>query len=305
MTNGVVLRGSSQVDRPIVDAQGLGTAITVTLCDTATRLEDLEIVNGFGAGFGGGLSLLASPIGVHRCRFVGNVSFQGGAVGGDDSAFSLTSCEFVGNSATQTGGAIAITDLPSPTISGCRFTDNSALAGGAIAVRNGCVPAISLCIMEANDANQGAAIWYDFFSAGSVTGCTIVFNTALAASGGSLFFSGFSAPILTSNIVAFGASGGAAFVSGGANPIFGCNDVFANTGGNTFVGAVDLGTNFSDDPLFCDGPGGDYSLQPNSPCLSAPNCGPVGALGIGSCGAVPVNVTLETTTWGSLKAMYR
>lgn len=81
------------------------------------------------------------------------------------------------------------------------------------------------------------------------------------------------------------------------------NDVVGNISPNIPVSPGDL--NFFLDPQFCGVPGsGNYYLKSTSPCL--PENNPYGAplsigpLGIG-CGAV----SIETTTWGAIKAMYQ
>jgi parallel beta-helix repeat protein len=65
---------------------------------------------------------------------------------------------------------------------------------------------------------------------------------------------------------------------------FGCNDWYGNLVGQV-QGRPFSGTEFSVDPQFCDGPGGDLHLNAASPVLSWPGCGPIGALGAG-CGSV-------------------
>ena len=54
--------------------------------------------------------------------------------------------------------------------------------------------------------------------------------------------------------------------------------------------------NFSADPLFCDAPHGDCTLDEASPCLDAPGCGLVGAQGRG-CGTSASSLV----TWGRIK----
>jgi hypothetical protein len=105
--------------------------------------------------------------------------------------------------------------------------------------------------------------------------------------------------------LAFAHSGGAVFAAPGSSPTYGCNDVFANAGGDSLSGGINEGTNFSADPMFCDAQSEDFSLHPSSPCLSAGECGLVGALGVGPCSANSVSVVLKTASWGSLKSHYR
>jgi hypothetical protein len=65
-----------------------------------------------------------------------------------------------------------------------------------------------------------------------------------------------------------------------------CNDVWSNGScpDSNYVGIGDqtgLNSNICLDPLFCFAEGADYTLHANSPCLDAPGCGQIGALGPG------------------------
>ena len=86
---------------------------------------------------------------------------------------------------------------------------------------------------------------------------------------------------LERTIVAFSTQGAAAM--GLPNFTLTCCDVFGNAGGD-YVGCIasEAGTsgNFSLDPRFHDEAAGDLRLHCSSPCLSAPSCGLVGALGL-------------------------
>jgi predicted outer membrane repeat protein len=304
MKNGVVLRGSDLENPPVVDAQGSGVPITAENCGPSTQVEDFIFRNGVGSGFGGGARIAGSSLTMQRCRFENNTAMHGGGVGGD-GAFFLNECIFEGNHATDTGGGIAVTDLPSPTIVSCRLSSNTASTGGAIAVRNGCTPSIQTTILDENTADQGAAIWWDFLAGGTIELCTIVENTALALQGGALSCSPLSTPLINRTILAFNAGGGAANIAPGSTATFGCNDIFGNADGDSIDGGIDLGTNISVDPLFCDASDDDYSLQASSPCLMAGECGLIGALGAGPCVASAANSPLELLSWGALKARYR
>jgi predicted outer membrane repeat protein len=287
-----------------VDAQSLGVAIKATNCGNTTQVKDVIFRNGFGIAFGGGAQIVSSSLTFERCRFENNTAMHGGGAGGD-GAFYLNACIFDGNHATDTGGAVACTDLPSPTISGCRMSANTAMSGGAIAVRNGCAPAITTAILDENTADHGAAIWWDFFAGGTFERCTVVENTALALLGGALACSPLSSPLVTRTIVAFNTAGGATNLEAGSSATLGCNDLFGNAGGNSIAGSIDLGTNIFLDPLFCNAAGEDYSLQGSSPCLLGGTCGLIGAVGVGPCLVVAAEPLTQLLSWGSLKARYR
>jgi hypothetical protein len=305
MVDGVALLAALPGDRPVIDGSGAGPVVTVVACGSATRIRGFTIRNGSTAASGGGARIVASSVAIEDCLFQGNSAVHGGGVSGEASAFTLDGCEFHDNLAIETGGAISVTSVPSPAISGCELAGNEALVGGAIAVRNGCEPVIDLSVFAANQADQGAALWWDFLTGGTLTSCTLVAHAALTAQGGTLWFNAISAPFVGGNIVAFGTGGGAVFAVAGNSATLGCNDVFGNAGGDLLDGVVDLGTNFSADPLFCDAAAGDYTLQPGSPCLPGGPCGLVGALGAGNCGIVSAGAQIDATSWSRIKARYR
>jgi hypothetical protein len=106
--------------------------------------------------------------------------------------------------------------------------------------------------------------------------------------------------VLENNV--FSSSEGASAVrlsSGTVEPS--CNVYWDNALGNTQN--FDLGpTDRIIDPLYCDPDQDDLTVSSLSPCLpeNSLGCGFIGALGEG-CGAVSV----ESTTWGQIKARFR
>lgn len=119
-----------------------------------------------------------------------------------------------------------------------------------------------------------------------------VFENCLLLGGEVAFPSSFTACIIMSNLGMF-AVGSTVLSSDVLGPVYPGIDVSS------------ANINFSLDPQFCGLPGsGNYFLRSTSPCLpeNNPYGAPVlvGPLGLG-CGAV----SIETRTWGSIKAMYR
>jgi hypothetical protein len=74
-----------------------------------------------------------------------------------------------------------------------------------------------------------------------------------------------------------------------------CTDLFDNAGGNDICPSIDLGGNFSADPLFCDAAAGDFTLAADSPCApeqSPTGCDLIGArpVGCAAAGVAPGSV---------------
>ena len=80
-----------------------------------------------------------------------------------------------------------------------------------------------------------------------------------------------------------------------------CNLYWANAGGNFGIWTPSSTGRHRGSPLLR--PGAlDFTVRDDSPCLNppTPSCAPIGALGAG-CGGVSV----EPTSFGRIKAMYR
>jgi hypothetical protein len=91
--------------------------------------------------------------------------------------------------------------------------------------------------------------------------------------------------------------------AGGVTPLIRNNLAWQNVGGH---GVGDCATwwqsdgNIVADPYFCSPMSGDYSLAQNSPAFTH-EAGPLGAFHLPGCGPVSV----ERTTWGRIKTLYK
>jgi hypothetical protein len=109
------------------------------------------------------------------------------------------------------------------------------------------------------------------------------------------------------NNIVVGSTGGVATYNQNSTTIIlsDCNSFWENEGGNYEGGTSpwpQAATDFFADPLFCSPADLDFTLDASSPCApdSPQGCGLVGALNV-ACGIISV----ERSSWGSIKALYR
>lgn len=170
---------------------------------------------------------------------------------------------------------------------------NAANLGGGGSVAGTANLTLRNCVLSGNSATLfGGALNVQQVTTGAISGNTIAGNSG-GLGGGGLYLNSCS-PAVSRNLIALN-TGGATFANGihanAAAPALSCNDVWSNDGANYGGVADPTGTNgnVSVDPRFCGGPGGEYALAANSPCLPASSggCDLIGALGQG-CGPVAV-----------------
>ena len=297
----------------------------------ASSLMNLTITGAY-YGSGAAVACYYSSPSITNCYLTANTATAAG--GGIDMVFSgavITCCFFTGNSAASAGGAIYM-EMSTPTISGCVFSANtSGYTGGGIYC-HGETPILGHCMFLKNSAVRGGGMYLDGSCTASITNCTFWNNKATQVGGGmeclgasptitdctfaadssgyggaAINLGGSDAPGLSNTLIAFSKTGSAIQCDppGGSIGLM-CCDIYGNEGGDwTGCLAVHAGLNgnFSSDPLFCDLPTGNLTVETCSPCLDGANtCGvDIGSRVSGcSCGEAT-----EPTTWGSIKAMYR
>ncbi|MFH1680423.1 MAG: C10 family peptidase [Candidatus Eisenbacteria bacterium] len=249
------------------------------------------------ASSGGGLYMVCSRSVVIGCTFSGNTARASTAQGGGASVNGYSPrfayCTFSGDSAVGTGpapmsygGGMYFSVDSFSVLTRCTFLDNRA-AGGAINQGGGLYwtqpgAKIADCVFGSNGASgtysSGGAL---YCGGGAIASCTFSGNTSTGSascSGASIHGGNLD---LENTIIAFGDGCEPVTCTGAA---IACCDVFGNGGGD-YVGCIagqnGLNGNFSEDPLFCDAGNRDYTIDCGSPCLDAPGCGRVGALGPG------------------------
>jgi hypothetical protein len=269
-------------------------------------VTDCDFTYNYNERYGGGAfcDSTSSPV-FTNCTFTGNVcNSGGGAHARGNSAPSFAGCVFTGNSCTYGGGAV---DVESATASfeTCDFLGNAAKWGGAVYCYGHTT--FAGCLFVANEAqgsgSEGGAVVCDSEDS-EFTSCTFSDNSTEDV-GGAAIHCWDANPTIDNCIVAFSIGGpGVGCDTGSENPILSCCDLYGNSGGD-WVGCIadqdGVRDNIAEDPLFCDRPGDDFTIDATSGCAAAHSggCGLIGALGVGCDSPV------EETSWGAIKSMYR
>lgn len=189
-------------------------------------------------------------------------------------------CLFDGNQSGAGGGIFC--EYSSPTVEACTFTGNTAKANGGGILCKGSSPIIEDCTFYGNSSG---------------------------GDGAGVHGRNNSSPGIVKTIISFSTSGDAVHCEPGSSVSLSCSNLYGNAGGDWVdcaAGQSGTNGNFSQDPLFCDAPGGDLSLHGNSPCAPGNHpdsyaCGLIGAHGV-DCGST---TAVEVTDWGGIKSLFR
>ena len=263
-------------------------------------------------GFGGGMAVHMARATVTSCEFISNTATgEDAGIGGgvycyneDDNwgpCSSFDDCTFTGNCGHQ-GGGMCCQNTSAP-ITSCTFIGNSAWVGGGAHLSSHPGP-FSDCVVVENIA-EGYGGGLSLGSNTSVaTNATVARNVAPNGSGVSC--SANSEPRILNSIIAFNEPSAGVWYSESVGLLtILCCDIYGNAGGDwvgCIEGLVGVDGNLCADPLFCGAESGDFSIDSTSPCAPAngPECGLIGALGVG-CETTAV----RPATWGAIKSMYR
>lgn len=178
---------------------------------------------------------------------------------------------------------------------------SSAGSGGAINLSNVNNGLIEFCTFAFDSSVNNRAGAIDLaFSNCSIRSCT--FDRCYARFGSSALRASAVTGTFDANVVSNCSGSPALRRSGGAFPPS-CNVLWGNSGGDFEGEWLPSPTDIFSDPLYCFAPSiEDWSVDANSPCVPPGSgvCGSIGAWGVG-CGAV----SIESESWGKIKALYR
>ncbi len=227
-------------------------------------------------------------LGLHGITITGGYHDMGGAVAlWGELGVEIDNCIFVGNTATENGGAIGVY-AALPEIRNCRFEGNHAPRGGAFALENGGLR-MSGTTFSDNIANmEGGALYLRHAYADTVVSCTFAHNEAPRGAGVSLETASATADAFDNCIFAFNRVGESIHWLAKGTLVLSCCDIFGNEGGD-WIGELseqeNQRGNLRVDPVFCAEatPGQPHTLAEGSPCRpeANPACGLIGAWPVG------------------------
>ncbi len=283
----------------LVDLTGNGHFETIQdALNWADSGDTVEVMPGLYTGsenrnlhFGGKAILLKSAAGAEQtiidCQSLGR-AFD--LRNGESSSTVIEGFTVVGGATTggtwpeNSGGGMLLVGA-SPTVRSMVFANSQAAGfGGGVACFSGSSPTFDRVALIDNLADEsGGAVAFATQSAGTLDHCTLHGNSAADAGGVSC---DDSAALIQNSIISSSANG-AAVACAGASPTFTHNVVYGNAGGDSLCGIYAGLGNIFEDPLFCDAPNNDFTIEDCSPCAGA-------GTGGGDIGAWPVGCECST-----------
>jgi len=313
----IALRSEAGATATVIDGQSQGRGLWLHSGEPSAATVDGFTITGGLTDEGGGMLLAGASPTIRNCVFTLNYAADigGGAISSEGGAPAFIDCLFAENVGDHSIGGAVLCEGGAMTFTRCEFRRNtSTFQGGCFYVQSASVTLVE-CILDRNTTLGFGGALLTKATTLVLDQCTLYGNAAtFAGGGGGLSLDDASTATIMNTIIAFSADGEAVNCRDGSSATLGCCDVFGNADGDwtsCLAGQQGQNDNLALDPLFCDAPNGDLSLNAASPCqpANAPGpCGLIGALGVG-CGTAavpdPGAAPLTPTTWGAIKARGR
>ncbi len=246
----------------VLDGGASACVLTVINADGVT-IRDLTVAYAAGEVHGG-IYCANSAVTIERCTIHGSSAVFGGGVFLDECSATLRDCRIEGNTAEKDGGGLYLWQSR-VLIDNCVITGNSAEEGGGLFCWYS-APRIVRTVIAKNSATVGGGIVCDE-AFPIIVNCTIADNSSTQGKTGRLHciegVPTLSVPRIMSSII-----------WGNGKAISGASRVeieFCDTDDASYAGT---NGNISKDPLFADAVDGDYTLDPESPCVDFGNPDP-------------------------------
>lgn len=246
----------------------------------------------FRGGPGIGIGLSGMPAGIAKGNRIEN--YERGI-----SASNMRTFMFEDNYITRCGIGMRLSSGDYVYVTNNELRDCSegvvALLGDSVYVRRNRVLGSNLAGIRGNfvfgfvaeqnvvGRSGGAGFYLEALTSPIVRGNTMYENGA----SGIEVFGHLEGPVLVENNIGFGNDGWGLKIPADVAVELGCNDWFGNGLGAISGAAIDS-TDLNVDPLFCSVDSDDVRLKGMSPLVDRPECGPIGALGVGCVGTATV-----------------
>ena len=229
----------------------------------------------------------------YDCIFSGNVGeFGGGCYLRHSSEPYMENVTFNNNTANNSGGGVVLKDDANLETNGLYIYDNIAEGLGGGLYINNADPDLYFILIATNSSSSGGGVYIRNNSVVNFTNATITNNSAGLYGNGVYMRDGVQVSLVNSIIwdnqesqVYFRTDGSDvelnisySLLQGGASGIIDNDNGDLNWGS----GILD------EEPYFCNGPGGNYFLRENSPCVDGGEDGSL--MGCFEAGCGPVNV---------------
>ncbi len=282
----VTLKSTDGAATTILDGEDV-RRLLIFRAGTGTVVDGFTVRRGIQVSAGAGIRVqLTATATIKNCVFENNNSdFDGAAMICRDagSRMDVLDCVFRNNFAVHRGGAAVVVIQGTATFTRCVFDGNDSGEVAALGFNTGSVCTVTNCLFK-NNGSEISGI-YGELSTVTVTDNTFVNNHASGAT--VHIFS--STVVFKRNILAHDPSANGWDVLNNTSEDRTCNVYWQNEK-PTSSGVINPGELLGD-PLFCDAPNNNFSINLISPAAPGHNaCGLLGAFPVG-CGPVAVAIS--------------